>query len=185
MKTSSRALLCVVSAVLLLAACGSSADDEATTELTNEAPVDAGDGEATATTEVAAETTVAETAPPEPAGSVVRVSGGSTEPWEIPGYCEWTPDNDGPASSLYVVEDTDDERTEGLTILEVWPISIEDDSTTSIIGSIEEPDGNALFVIGVEPSFDGETITLLTDVHSGLKGADDPPDFTLTITCTP
>ncbi len=52
-------------------------------------------------------------------------------------------------------------------------------------GSIVEPGGNVLVVIGVEPSWDGETITLMTDVHSGLKGADAPPDHTLTVTCGP
>lgn len=184
------ALCCGASLILLLGACGSSDGDEATTDVADaqDSGADAETDTATSETtvaDVAADTTV-ETAPPETAaaGSVVRVSGGSTDPWEIDGYCEWTPDNTGAASSLYVVEDTDDERDEEITILEVWPFNIEDDSETSIIGSIVEPGGSLLSVIDVEPSFDGTNITLLVGVVSGVNFSE-TPEFTVTVTCNP
>lgn len=155
-------------------------------ELTNLAPEESGD-EASATTAPAAtaETLPPETAAPGPADSLVRVSGGTTDPWEIAGYCQWTPDNTGAASSLYVVEDIDDDRDEEITILEVWPMQLEEDSESLIIGSLLEPGGNLLTVLDVEASFDDGIITLLADVHNGIKTFDDPPDFTLTITCGP
>ena len=179
------ALLGVIAALLLVAACGSSDGSDDAADATDVAPESANDEESATTIETA-ETTVTTAAPEAaPAGSLVRVSGGTTDPWEIAGNCLWTPDNTGAASSLYVVEDIDDEREEEITILEVWPRQLEEDSETGIIGSILEPGGNLLTVLDVEPSFDGETITLMTDVHNGIKTFDDPPDFTLTITCGP
>ncbi len=188
MKMSSRVhrTLCLVAtSVLLFAACGSSDDDAAgeSAELTNQVPADAGSETTTETT--TAETAPPETAPPESADPVVRVSGGTTDPWEIAGNCVWTPDNTGAASSLYIVEDVDDDREEAITILEAWPFELKEDSVSLIIGSIVEPGGNLLTVLDVEASSDGETITLLADVHNGIKTFDDPPDFTLTITCGP
>ncbi len=188
MKMSSRVhrTLCfVATSVLLLAACGSSDDDAGgePAELTNQAPDDAGSDTATETT--TADTAPPETAAPESADPVVRVSGGTTDPWEIAGNCVWTPDNTGAASSLYIVEDIDEDREEEITILEAWPFQLEEDSVSLVIGSIVEPGGNLLTVLDVEASSDGETITLLADVHNGIKTFDDPPDFTLTVTCGP
>lgn len=179
-------MLVGVSALFLVSACGSSGGSGDTSDFTNLVPDESG-GEASDTTTAATtgETSPPETAVPEPADSLVRVSGGTTDSWEIAGYCQWTPDNTGAASSLYVVEDVDDDREEQITILEVWPIDLQEDSETGIIGSIIEPGGNLLTVLDIQPSFDGETITLLADVHDGIKTFDDPPDFTLTVTCGP
>lgn len=189
MKIERRALgaLFLALTVPMLVACGSSDDDAAGGPAEVADTVETGDEDA-GSVEVA-ETAPPETAPPETApaadaGSVVRVSGGTTDPWEIAGYCEWTPDNTGGASSLYVVEDTDEARDEEITILEVWPFNIEDDSETSIIGSIVEPGGNLLTVIDVDPSFDGTTITLLVGVVNGVNFSE-TPEFTVTVTCGP
>lgn len=132
--------------------------------------------------------TSTETAPPaadETAVSVIQVSGGPTGPWEINGRCSWTPDNTAPASFLYDVESLNSETEATVSVFEAWAFDVEENPDPFQIGTILEPAGNILFVIGIEPSYDGETMTLLVDTHEGLKAEGVPPDYTLTMTCTP
>jgi len=186
MKMPLRMVL-VVFALFTVSACGSSDVSDEASESDNV------EAESTATTtlpdesvaeDTAVEATAEDTVAPETEGATVRVSGGTTDPWEIAGNCQWTPDNTGAASSLYVVEDTDDTREEEIGIFEVWPISLDDDSETSIIGSIVEPGGGLLSVIDVEPSFDGTTITLQVGVVTGVNFSE-TPEFIVTVTCGP
>ncbi len=174
-----------VATMLAAAGCGSSADESAAEDSTAEASIP--NESATATTaapeqETQEQTTVA--AAPESSGQQIEINGGPAGPWSAVGTCLWNPDNTGPASSLWVVEDSEDDGLPGeLTILYVWPFVIEDDTEPALIGSIVEPDENLLTVIEADASFDGTTLTLLASVHNGIKTFDDPPDFVLTITC--
>lgn len=176
-------------AALTMAACGGSGSTERL-EGTEETPDST---QAAAAQAAESETTTVEageTAPTEPeaqaesAGQRLEVSGGSTDPWSADATCWWNPDNSAPASTLWLVESVEnDEVEEEMTVLYVWPMSIEDDSEPSLIGTIIEPNGNLLVVIDADASSDGDTVTVLMDVHEGLKSAEDPADYTLTVTC--
>lgn len=184
-RAPSRRLGALVAVVVLCWGCGSS--DEPAEQA--DATVDQAAGTETDTqpTEVAITPEDAAPTATTPAGeSVIRVSGGSTDPWEIAGTCEWTPDNTSAASQLWAVTDVEDDREEDLTILEAWPVVVEDDTETVLVGSIVEPGGNVLVVTDAESTFDGETVTVAADVYNvGNLGSADPPDFNVTVTCGP
>ena len=172
--------VCVVAVAMLAASCGSS---EPTIEENASAASSALEAQSSDTTELATETTIA-AAEPEQSGSQIVIAGGSGDTWSAVGTCTWTPDNTGAASTLWVVEDSDEDGLDGeLTMLYVWPMSIEDDSEPVLIGSIVEPNGTLLTVIGAEASADGGALTVLAEVHEGVKSADDPSDYLLTISC--
>lgn len=115
----------------------------------------------------------------------MRVTGGPGDPWELPGVCEWNPENTGAASVVLSIKDTDEELTQDVDIFEVWPVTVEDDSETALLGFVTNPGGMMLVLIDADVTSDGETITVIANAHEGFKTFDDPPDHTLTITCGP
>ncbi len=189
MRTSSlfwaRSIGFAAAAMVAAAGCGSGTDEPAAQDSSSEASTP---GESAAATTAAPEqeteeaTTVA--AEPDPSGQQIEISGGPAGSWNASGSCSWTPDNVGPASSLWVVEDFGEDGLPGqLTVFLAWPFVLEDDTEPALIGSIVEPDDNLLTVIDADASFDDGTLTVVANVHDGIKTFDDPPDFVVTITC--
>ncbi len=167
----------LVGFVFVLAACGSSEPAEIV-EAPDESPVTTEpSGQAADDT---APTTVEEPTTEAPVEDVVddsaiQVSGGVAGPWTTTGGCAWNPDASGVAAIVWEVFSSEANASDGeVTVLFLWPLVIEDDSEPGVLGSIVEPDGNLLLVIGAEASSDGSTLTVLADVSDGL---------TVTITC--